>query len=145
MGLVQRFMEYAEAFEAAYASDDWSKLDAYFTEDAVYETVAEPPFANRTQGRDAVKAFFKQIVDNFDRRFTSRKVELIEGPTERPGHVWLRWVSTYTLADAPPLRMEGEEIAEFDGDRIKRLEDRMSAAATQRTMQYMAEHAARLK
>ena len=30
----KRFFEYAEAFERAYASGDWSVLEEYFTEDA---------------------------------------------------------------------------------------------------------------
>jgi SnoaL-like protein len=145
MSLVQRLMAYADAFEAAYASDDWSKLDPYFTADAVYETVADAPFANRAEGRDAVKAYFKEMVDNFDRRFASRRVDVIEGPTEQSGKVWFRWAATYTLQDAPPLRMEGEETAEFEGERIKRLEDRMPTAMTQQTVQYMAEHGTKLK
>ena len=145
MSLVQRFMAYADAFEAAYASDDWSKLDPYFTADAVYETIADAPFGNRAEGRERVKAYFKEMVDNLDRRFASRRVDFIEGPTERSGKIWFRWAATYTLADAPPLRLEGEETAEFEGDRIRRLEDRMATAATQQTMQYMVEHGAKLK
>ena len=145
MSLVNTFMAYANAFEDAYRSDDWSKLDLYFTEDAVYETIADQPFANRTEGRQAMKAFFKQMVDGFDRRFDSRSIEFIEGPTERSGRVWFRWAATYARAGAPALRMEGEETAEFEGDRIKRLEDRMPPATTQCAMQFMTEHGAKLK
>ena len=145
MSLVNTFLAYADAFEDAYKTDDWSKLDPYFTEDAIYETIADQPFANRTEGREALKAFFKEIVNGFDRRFDSRQVDVIEGPKETPGQVWFRWAATYTLAGTPGLRMEGEETAEFQGNRIKRLEDRMPAATTQRTVQFMAEHGAKLK
>jgi ketosteroid isomerase-like protein len=145
MSLASRFAEYAAAFEDAYATDDWSKLEPYFTEDAVYETIADPPFGNRTEGRAAVQRFFKQVVDGFDRRFDTRTVEMLEGPVERGNAVWIRWAAIYTLAGAPPLRMEGEETATFEGERIGRLEDRMPAADTQRVVAYMGEHGARLK
>ena len=45
MGMTDSFLAYAAAFEDAYATDDWSKIEPYFTEDAVYETFAEAPFA----------------------------------------------------------------------------------------------------
>jgi ketosteroid isomerase-like protein len=145
MDIVQRFLGYAAAFEKAYETDDWSHLDPFFTEDAVYETLADPPFGNRNEGLEAVKAGFKQAVAGFDRRFDSRAVEMVEGPIERDGNVWFRWVATYTLAGAPPLRMQGEETAVFAGDRIRRLEDRISAAEGQQVMAYMAEHGGKLK
>ena len=145
MSLLSRFTQYAAAFEDAYASDDWSKLEPYFTEDAVYETIADAPFGNRTQGRDAVQQFFKQIVDGFDRRFDTRSVEMLEGPVERGNAVWFRWAAIYTLAGVPPLRMEGEETATFEGERIRRLEDRMSASTTQQVAAYMGERGAQLK
>ena len=145
MSLVTRFEQYAAAFEDAFASDDWSKIEPYFTDDAVYETVAEPPFGNRTEGRAAVAQFFKQMIADFDRRFDSRAVEMLERPVQRGNTVWFRWAATYTLAGAPPLRIDGEETATFEGDRIRRLEDRMPASTTQQAMAYMGEHGAKLK
>ena len=97
------------------------------------------------EGREAIKAAFKQIVAGFDRRFDSRAVEMVEGPIDRDGTVWFRWVATYTLAGAPPLRMHGEETAVFAGDRIRRLEDRISAADGQQVLAYLAEHGTKLK
>lgn len=145
MSIVDRFTAYAAAFEEAYVSDDWSTLDPFFTEDAVYETLADPPFGGLTEGREALKAHFKQACSAFDRRFDSRAVELLTPPVDRGGTVWFRWAATYTLAGAPALRMEGEETAVFEGDRIRRLEDRMPAATVQRTQAYLVEHAAKLK
>jgi ketosteroid isomerase-like protein len=145
MSIIDRFTAYAAAFEDAYASDDWSKIEPFFTTDAVYETVADPPFGNRNEGRAAVTAYFKQICDSFDRRFDSRTVDVVEGPTERDGAVWFRWLATYTLSGAPPLRMEGEETVVFEGDRIRRLEDRVSAATSGQTLAYLAAHADKLK
>ena len=145
MDTTQRFLAYAAAFEVAYATDDWSHLDPFFTEDAVYETLADPPFGNRSEGIEGVKAAFKQVVTGFDRRFDSRAVEIVEGPIDRNGTVWFRWVATYTLAGAPALRLLGEETAVFAGDRIRRLEDRISAADGQQVLAYLAEYGSKLK
>ena len=142
MDAIARFASYAAAFEEAYASDDWSKLDPYFTADAVYQPLAA--FGGPIAGREALKAAFKAMVDSFDRRFASRAVEVLEGPTERDGAVWFRWAATYTLPGAPALRMVGEETVEFSGDRIRRLEDRMTAEETQRVRDYLAAHARKL-
>ncbi len=145
MSIVDRFNAYAAAFEDAYASDDWSKLDPFFTEDAVYETFADPPFGGAIEGREAIKAYFKQVCATFDRRFDSRTVELLTPPTDRDGAVWFRWAAIYTLAGVPALRMEGEETVTFDGDRIRRLEDRMPPATVQRAQAYLAQHGDKLK
>jgi hypothetical protein len=145
MSLTDRFLAYAAAFEDAYASDDWSKVEPFFTVDAVYETLADAPFGGRYEGRAAILAYFKQSCDSFDRRFDSRAVEMLEGPTERAGHVWFRWAATYTLAAAPALRFEGEETAVFAGDRICRLEDRIPAASSGQTLAYLGAHADKLK
>jgi len=145
MGVVDRYMAYAAAFEEAYASDDWSKLEPYFTEDAVYEFVAPPPFGGKYEGRAAVLAQFKNSVNGFDRRFDSRKIEVLEGPTEKDGGVRVRWAAIYTLAGAPECRMEGEEHAVFSGERIARLEDSMTETEAGRVGTYLAQHGARLK
>ena len=145
MDITQRFLGYVAAFEMAYETDDWSHLDQFFTQDAVYETLADPPFGNRSEGLEGIKAGFKQAVAGFDRRFDSRAVEMVEGPIERNGTVWFRWVATYSLAGAPPLRMHGEETAIFVGDRIHRLEDRISAADGQQVLAYLGQYGGKLK
>jgi ketosteroid isomerase-like protein len=143
MSLIAHLMNYAIAFEAAYATDDWSKIDPSFTDDAVYQPLGA--FGGAIEGRDAVKSAFKMMVNAFDRRFASRAVEVIEGPTERDGSVWFRWAATYTLPDAPALRMIGEETLVFEGGRIRRMEDRMSEEETQKVQAYLATHGAKLK
>ena len=97
MGMIERYAAYAEAFEEAYESDNWSVLDPYFTEDAVYDFIAAPPLGGRHEGRATVLNDFKDAVNGFDRLFKSRKVELLEGPVEKDGGVWVHWVATYTL------------------------------------------------
>ena len=125
MDLVERFGEYAAAFEKFYESDDASLLEPWFTEDAVYEVIGGPPFAGRAQGRAAVIAHLKRSVDGFDRRFRERRLEILEGPKLRGGSVWVRWRVTYKSPGLPELVFDGEETASFADGRIQRLEDRI--------------------
>ena len=145
MGIVERYGAYATAFEEAYASDNWSKLEPFFTEDAVYEFIAPAPFGGKYEGRTAILTQFKNSVNALDRRFDSRKVEVLEGPSEKDGGVWMRWAAIYTLAGAPDCRMEGEERAVFADDRIRRLADSMTDAEAGRVGAYFAQHGAKLK
>ncbi len=144
MSLVQRFGEYAAAFEKAFETEDWSLIEPYFTEDAVYETLADPPFGGRQEGRRTVVDFLKRSVDGFDRKFGSRELETLEGPEERDGAVWLRWRATYRTEGLPDLAMDGEETAFYEGDLISRLEDRFTSESTKRTTEYLATHGAKL-
>ena len=144
MSDVGRFMAYAAAFEQAYTSDDWSVVEPFFTEDAVYETLADPPFAGRYEGRPAILAYFKNVLDGFDRRFDERRLDLLGGPEMRDGAVWIRWAVTYRVAGAPDLRFEGEERAHFDGERIRRLEDRIPKEEGARAQAFMGEHGGKL-
>ena len=138
------FLAYAAAFEQAFASDDWSVVAPHFTDDAVYETPGGPPFGGRYAGRAAIVAQFKGVLDAFDRRFTARQLELLAGPEEREGGAWVEWRMTLALSGAPDLTIQGEELALFRGDQIYRLEDRVSAAESERTLAYLAVHGARL-
>ncbi len=126
MSLVERFAQYAAAFEIVFEKDDWSLLEPYFTEEAVYETISDEPLAGRHKGREAVFRHLKESLDGLDRRCDARELEVVEGPEERDGGVWMRWRVTYRAGDATPLAMEGEETATFEGDRICRLEDRFA-------------------
>ena len=87
MGQIDRYLAYAAAFEEVYLSDDWSQLEPFFTEDAVYNFVAPVPFGGTYEGRAAVLAQFKNSVNGLDRRFDSRTVEVLEGPSEKDGAV----------------------------------------------------------
>jgi hypothetical protein len=130
MDQVKRFGEYAAAFERVYQSNDWSQLEAFFTQDAVYVVHGGPPFGARAEGREALIAQLRSSVDAFDRRFPSRRLELLEGPTLRDGCVWLRWRASYSGPGIPELVLDGEESAHFDGDRIRLLEDRFPPEAS---------------
>ena len=140
MNPIERFGEYAAVFEDVYKSDDWSLLEPYFTEDAVYEIFGGEPFAGRHEGREAILKYLKLSLDGFDRRFDSRELSLLEGPELRDGAVWIRWRGTYQVTDAPDLVIEGEEKAYFEGDRIRRLEDHFPPEASGVTLSYFEAH-----
>ncbi len=145
MGTSDRFVAYASAFEEAYATDNWAQLEPFFTENAVYESIAPAPFGGEYKGRTAIFTQFQNSANAFDRRFASRKLEILEGPVEKDGGVWIRCAIIYTLAGAPDCRIEAEERAMFTGDRISRLEDRITAAEIEKVGTYVAQHGAKFK
>lgn len=141
MAALERFGAYAGAFEQAYESDDWSIVEPFFHEDAVYVVGLAEPFGGTFEGRDAILAYFKRILDGFDRRLETRTITLLEGPTEENGVVWLRGRADYTgRGNLPGVGFELEEIATFEGDRIRRLQDRYDEANTAIVDDYVAAH-----
>jgi len=145
MSNIPRFAQYAAAFEKAYASDDWSLIEPYFTEDAVYEVKdLPPPLGGRLEGRDAILAYFPRVLDAFDRRFATREVRVVDGPHEEQDSVWVKGGAAYTATGAPDLDFELVEQAWFDGDRIRRLEDRYERKDVETLLAYAREHGAKL-
>ena len=141
---IAHFAAYAAAFEKAFESDDWSEVAECFAADAVYEVPLDPPLGGRFRGRDEILAYFKRVLDGFDRRFESRQIELLEGPTQTGNQVWLRGRARYNTAGVPELVLELEEIATFAGEQIVRLEDRYDPKAGPALAAYLAEHGPRL-
>lgn len=124
MSLIARFAAYAAAFEKSYESDDWSFVEPFFAQDAVYDTGI--PFVdgrNRFEGRPAVLGYFKAVLDAFDRRFDARELALLEGPSQEGQTVRIRGSATYRAAGVPDFVLVLEEIVTFDGDLIVHLED----------------------
>ena len=148
MSAIPRFVEYAAAFEKAVASDDWSVVAPFFTEDAEYEVGLGPPFTPGSgsciRGRDAILAYFKQVLDGFDRRFATREVTLLEGPREEDAAVWIRGRADYSSPAVPDLSFELEETATFSGARICRLEDRYDDATVTALKAYLERHGPKL-
>ena len=137
MSLADRFLAYADAFEQSYETDDWSLIEPYFTEDAVY--VGEP----ESTDRNALLARFKNDVDRFDKRMDSRKI-VFETPVEQDNTVTVGWRGTYTLAGCPDLVISGTEIATYIGDRIGRLEDVLEPGGEQTMNEWMQAYGERL-
>jgi hypothetical protein len=144
MSLVERYLAYAVAFEQAYHSDDWTAVAAFFTEDAVYDVPLDPPLGGHFEGRAAILAYFKEILDRLDRRFETRKGAILEGPRADGESVWMRGRVVYGAVGVPDALVELEEVAHFEGDRIRRLADHYDYATKRRIADYLAAYGGRL-
>ncbi len=144
MSKTAQFAAYAGAFEKAFVSDEWSLVEPFFTEEAIYDVALDPPMGGRFEGRAAILAFFKEVLDRFDRRFESRELALLEGPKEDGESVWIRGSATYRAKGVPDFVLELEEIVYFEGDRIRRLEDEYEPTMKQRISTYLKEHGGKL-
>ena len=144
MSVTAHFAAYASAFEKAFKSDEWSVVEPFFTEDAVYEVSLDPPMGGRFEGRAAILAYFKFSLDGFDRRFESRDLALLEGPKEDGESVWIRGRATYRAKGVPDFDLDLEETIYFEGDRICRLKDHYEPEMKQRIATYLKEHGEKL-
>jgi hypothetical protein len=143
MGLADRYCEYAQAFEDAYADDDWSRLEAFFTEDAVYDGGEGPDDVAR--GRGQLLERLKANVDAFDRRFDTRQFRFVDSPKEDSGRVRVKWEFVCTKSGLPAYAMSGTETAEFEGDRIKLLRDEYDDGVLASAEAWMSQHGAFLR
>jgi ketosteroid isomerase-like protein len=144
MSMSAYFAAYADAVEKAFVSDDWSTVEPFLTEDAVYEIALDPPMGGRFEGRAAILAYFRNILDRFDRRFESREIEILEGPKESGESVWIRGRATYRANGVPDFVLELEETAYFEGDQIRRLEDCYEPIMKELIATYLNEHGEKL-
>jgi hypothetical protein len=140
MSKLERFGAYAAAFEKSYESDDWSWVEPFFAENAVYDAGVELFMGGHFEGRAAVLAYFKAVLDGFDRRFESRELALLDGPFEEDGTVRFRGSATYRAEGVPDLVLVLEEIIRFEGDRILHLEDRYDDDMIEVLRAYLEEH-----
>lgn len=138
MSIPDRYQAYADAFEESYVDDDWSRIEEYFTEDAVYE--GDPD----ARGREAVLAKLKGGVDGFDRKMDKRIPEF-QTPTVEGNTLQMRWTVTYEKAGAPDLVISGVETAVFEGERIALLRDQFDPDAQKGMGEWMAKHGAKLQ
>lgn len=144
MSNIPRFAEYAAAFEQSFATDDWSHVEPYFADDAVYEVTLSPPMGGRFEGRGRILEYFKFVLDGFDRRFDSREIALIDGPSERGDSVWIRGSATYTKDGVPDLVLVLEETVTFADGVIQRLEDRYEPEMKRQIEAYAATYGTKL-
>ena len=138
MSIQDRYQAYADAFEESYADDDWSRIEQYFTEDAVYE--GDPD----ARGREAVLAKLKGGVDGFDRKMDKRSPDF-QTPTIDGNTLVMKWTVSYEKAGAPDLVISGIETAVFEGDRIAQLRDDFDPEAQKAMGEWMAKHGAKLQ
>jgi ketosteroid isomerase-like protein len=138
MSIADRYQAYAEAFEESLRDDDWSRIEEYFTEDAVYE-----PGEQDARGRAAVLERLKGGVDGFDRRMDTRTPDF-QTPTVEGDTLTMNWTVSYTKAGCPDLVIAGVETAIFEGDRIRLLRDAFDPEAQKRLGEWMAAHGSKL-
>jgi len=122
MDILQQFMTYAADFEKTLIDDDWTRLERYFADDAVYE-VEGSSAACRIQGRNAIFAGLKKSLDGFDRKFPGRDIAVLDGPHVAGDEIRMRWQVTYTKAGLPPFVLSGRGLVRYSGDRISYLYD----------------------
>ncbi len=138
MSIQDRYQAYADAFEESYVDDDWSRIEQYFTENAVYDGDPE------ARGRDAVLAKLRGGVDAFDRKMDKRTPDF-QTPSVEGNTLEMKWTVTYQKAGAPDLVISGVETAVFEGDRIARLRDDFDPEAQKAMGEWMAKHGAKLQ
>jgi hypothetical protein len=138
MSIEDRYQAYASAFEESFVDDDWSRIEPYFTEDAVYE--GDPD----ARGREAVLAKLKAGVDAFDRNMDKRSPDF-QTPTVEGNTLKMNWTVTYQKEGAPDLVIKGVETAVFEGDRIAVLRDDFDPEAQKAMGEWMAAHGALLQ
>jgi len=127
MTITETFYTYVQAFEKTFVDDDWTRIEPFFTPDAVYLTAD----GQEIGGRDNVLAYLKGSLDAFDRRFASRQVSLVTEPVITADQVSFQWRAAYAKSGAPDLVIIGSEVATFDDGAISRLEDSVEPAVAQ--------------
>jgi hypothetical protein len=120
MRIIDRYREYAEAFEETCVDDDWSRLERYFAKDMTFRSFYTADI--KVVGRQAVIDQLRADVEAFDRKFDERHLEFVGEPREAASRVAMQWKATYAKAGAPDLVLFGTEAATFAGDLIVLLE-----------------------
>ena len=134
------FMAYATDFEATFADDDWTRLEQYFVDDAVYE-VTNAAWGCRVEGRDAILAALRKSLDGFDRRMGDRRIALRGEPVESGNEVDLEWTVSYSLDGAPDFELDGRTQARVEGGRLTYLADHYPDGVSDAAEAWVREHA----
>jgi hypothetical protein len=137
---LERFLQYARAFELAAVADAWAGIEPFFTDDARHLVHAAKPLGLDDRGRRALVEGLRASVDGMDRRFDVRIPEVIEGPLVRSDGIWMRFSLALRRAGLPELRLEGEHLAVYEGGRIRLLEESFAPGAGERVAAFLAEH-----
>lgn len=119
-----RFARYALRFERAFKSDDWSRVRRSFSDDAHYIIDGGGQFTGEVVGGDAIISKFRQMLNDFDRRF-DRRIPALRGiPKVKRGTVTFSWVAKYVVG-GESANLTGTSDCVFERGRITRLHDRM--------------------
>jgi hypothetical protein len=146
MNIKEQFQKYAAAFEETYVDDDWSRLEPFFSEDATYEVRGMPLTPIHAKGRTAVFEALRRAINVFDRRFDSRKVQILAPPEVTGSTLAFPWSGTYGRAGVADLVIEGVEEAHYnDAGEIVSLVDSYGAGIAEVVDSWLAQHGGSLK
>jgi hypothetical protein len=121
-----RFLAYAGDFEKTFKDDDWKRLAPCFAEDAVYE-VKGLGLDCRLEGPTAIFAGIKKSLDNFDRTFAMRKIEVTSGPDVEGDAIRMGWTVTYGRKGLEPFPLRGRSEVRYRDGKIAYLGDSYDA------------------
>jgi hypothetical protein len=121
-----RFLDYFQAFELTYVDDDWSRLEEFFSPDAVYRIRGSGGFDGDIVGRDAIFTAIRRFIDGFDRRCI-RELRPVGAITVNGSTVTGRALAVYRRGESPELAFDIEESAEFRDGVIVALTDTYAA------------------
>lgn len=139
-----RYRRYFADFDRCLGDDDWSRLAAHFSADAVYEVIGLP-YACVVRGRDAIVAALRRSVHGFDRRLDGRHLAIAGTPQPDGDRLVVGLRGRYEKAGAPPLEFGlREEVCVADDGRIARLADIYEDAAAAGALTWLAAHGAGL-
>ena len=140
MSALQQFFAYAMAFEQTYDDDDWSRLEPFFADDAVYE-VRGSALACRLEGRAAILSGLRKSLDGFDRRLAKRTLDVTDGPHGEGEAVSIGWTATYVVPGAAPLWLRGRWTARFRDGVIRERVDEYRPGMDGEVVAWLARHA----
>jgi hypothetical protein len=116
---MKSFLTYANAFEVAYESDDWSVVDELLADDIswVVEGVDEP-IGGVFFRRGPVIEAMRSSCNAFDRRFDTRIPAATATPIVISGGVYFPFTVTYRHPGLPDVCLNGLEWDFFVDDRL---------------------------
>jgi hypothetical protein len=142
----ERFIEYALAFEKAYVDESWGELERFFCEDASRRASnGGAKLDVDSHCRTEVLTQLRRGVETMDKRFDERLPEILVGPVERDGAVWMDWRLTLRREGLPDLLVEGDHGTYFRDGKIVRIEEQLAPGVAERVARYFETHDARLK
>ncbi len=142
----ERFIEYALAFEKAYVDESWGGIERFFCEDASRRASnGGAKLDVDSHGRTEVLAELRRGVEAVDKRFDERIPDVLVGPVERDGAVWMDWRLTLKRDGLPDLLVEGDHGTYFRDGKIVRIEEQLAPGVAERVTRYFDQHEARLK
>jgi predicted ester cyclase len=141
----ERFLRWAFGFEAAFWSDDFTRLRGLLADGAYRVAHSEGSLAANDAGADAMLSGLRSSVHELDRRFDVRIPEIVAGPETRPDGIWMRYALHLRRAGLPELVIEGEHLTRYADGLVVAIEETLPPGTGARADAFLRKHAARLR